>query len=221
MAKNKITEDFYNILVPTVIENTNRGERVYDIYSRLLKDRIIVIHSGIEAGLSGLIIAQLLYLEKEDKNKDIYMYINSPGGLVSEGLAIFDVMNHISCDVVTIGMGLCASMGAFLLAGGTKGKRYVLPNTKVMIHQPLGGAEGQATDILIQAEEIKKTKELIIDYMVQFTGQKKEKITQDIERDYWMNPHQALEYGIIDEILNPLKKNFWKSPYSKQNKLKK
>lgn len=221
MAKNKTTEDLYNILVPTVIENTNRGERVYDIYSRLLKDRIIVIHNSIEAGLSGLIIAQLLYLEKEDKNKDIYMYINSPGGLVSEGLAIFDVMNHISCDVVTIGMGLCASMGAFLLGGGTKGKRYVLPNTKVMIHQPLGGAEGQATDILIQAEQIKKTKELIIDYIVQFTGQEKNKISQDIERDFWMNAHEALEYGIIDEILTPVKKKHWKLTYNKQTRLKK
>lgn len=211
--------DFYNFLVPTVIENTNRGERAYDIYSRLLKDRIVVIHNEIEFGLAGLIIAQLLYLEKEDKNKDIYLYINSPGGSVSEGLAIFDVMNHISCDVVTIGMGLCASMGAFLLAGGTKGKRFVLPNTKVMIHQPWGGVEGQATDVLIKAEQIKKAKELIIDYMAQFTGQSKDRIQNDIERDFWLNAYEAVDYGIIDKVLDPTKKsNYWKSPYSKNKK---
>ncbi len=201
-------------LVPTVIENTNRGERAYDIYSRLLKDRIIVLHEPIEHGLAGLIIAQLLFLEKEDPKKDIYLYIDSPGGSVSEGMAIFDVMNSISCDVVTIGMGLCASMGAFLLAAGTKGKRYILPNARVMIHQPHnigGGIEGQTTDILISAETFRKTKEHMIKYLSQFTGQKQEKIRNDIERDYWLNSQEAVEYGLVDKVLEyNKKKNAWK-----------
>jgi ATP-dependent Clp protease protease subunit len=201
-------------LVPTVIENTNRGERAYDIYSRLLKDRIIVLHDPIEHGLAGLIIAQLLFLEKEDPKKDIYLYIDSPGGSVSEGMAIFDVMNSISCDVVTIGMGLCASMGAFLLAAGTKGKRYMLPNARAMIHQPHnigGGIEGQTTDILISAETFRKTKELIIKYLSQFTGQKQERIRNDIERDYWLSSKEAVEYGLVDQVLEYNKKtNAWK-----------
>lgn len=199
-------------LVPTVIESSNRGERAYDIYSRLLKDRIVILHDEIEFGLAGLIIAQLLFLEKEDPKKDVFLYIDSNGGSVSEGMAIFDVMNNISCDVVTIGMGMCASMGAFLLAGGTKGKRYVLPNTNIMIHQPLGGAEGQATDVAIRAEQILKVKELAIKYFAQFTGQKEDKIRKDIERDYWLTAKEAKEYGIVDKVLdNPKKENAWKT----------
>lgn len=201
-------------LVPTVIESTNRGERAYDIYSRLLKDRIIVLHEPLDHGVAGIIIAQLLFLEKEDPKKDIYLYINSPGGSISEGLAIFDVMNSISCDVVTIGMGLCASMGAFLLASGTKGKRYLLPNARVMIHQPHnfgGGIEGQTTDILISADYFRKTKEQTIKYLTQFTGQKEDRIRKDIERDYWLNSKEALEYGLVDKILTyEKKKNTWK-----------
>jgi ATP-dependent Clp protease, protease subunit len=200
-------------LVPTVIESTNKGERAYDIYSRLLKDRIIVIHDQIGFGFAGLIIAQLLFLEKEDPKKDIYMYVNSPGGSVSEGLAIFDVMNNIACDVVTIGMGMCASMGAFLLAGGTKGKRYVLPNTEVMIHQPLmqDGPGGQATDIEITAKQILKTKEQLIKYFVQFTGQPEKKIRSEMERDFWMNAEEAKKYGIVDKVVESSKKQTaWK-----------
>jgi ATP-dependent Clp protease protease subunit len=198
-------------LVPTVIESTNKGERAYDIYSRLLKDRIIVLHDEIGFGLAGLIIAQLLFLEKEDPKKDIYFYINSPGGSVSEGLAIFDVMNSISCDVVTIGMGMCASMGAFLLGGGTKGKRYLMPNAKVMIHQPSGGAEGVASDIQITAEQIIKTKKQSIKYLAQFTGQDEERIAKDVERDYWMNAEESLKYGIVDKVLDyGKKKSAWK-----------
>lgn len=198
-----------SILIPTVIENTNRGERAYDIYSRLLKERIILIHTPI-LDLAGVVIAMLLFLEKEDPEKEIYLYINSPGGSVSEGLAIFDVMNYVSCPIVTIGMGLCASMGAFLLAGGTKGKRYLLPNTRVMIHQPLGGVEGQATDIAIEAQEILRIKELLIDYLALFTEQERSKIAHDIERDYWMNSHEAVEYGLADQVIEePRKKGFW------------
>jgi ATP-dependent Clp protease protease subunit len=198
-------------LVPTVIESTNKGERAYDIYSRLLKDRIIVLHDEIGFGLAGLIIAQLLFLEKEDPKKDIYVYIDSPGGSVSEGLAIFDVMNSISCDVVTIGMGMCASMGAFLLGGGTKGKRYLMPNAKVMIHQPSGGAEGVASDIQITAEQIIKTKKQSIKYLAQFTGQDEERIAKDVERDYWMNAEESLKYGIVDKVLDyGKKKSAWK-----------
>lgn len=201
-------------LVPTVIETTNRGERAYDIYSRLLKDRIIVLHDALDFGEAGLIIAQLLFLEKEDPKKDIYMYIDSPGGSVSEGMAIFDVMNSISCDVVTIGMGMCASMGAFLLAAGTKGKRYVLPNARVMIHQPHnhgGGIEGQTTDILITAEYFRKSKDQSIKYFAQFTGQKEEKIRVDMERDYWLNSKEAQKYGLVDKVLlEAKKKNAWK-----------
>lgn len=202
-------------LVPTVIENTNRGERAYDIYSRLLKDRIIVLHEGIDFGLSGLIIAQLLFLEKEDPKKDIYMYINSPGGVTSDGMAIFDVMNNISCDVVTIGTGMCASMGAFLLAGGTKGKRFVLPNSEVMIHQPLisGMERSQTTDVLITAKNLEKTRDKMVKYLVQFTGQKENKVRNDIERDFWMSANEAFEYGLVDKVLgeSKKKKNAWKS----------
>lgn len=205
---------FRSTLVPTVIESTNRGERAYDIYSRLLKDRIIVLNEEIEFGLSGLIIAQLLFLEKEDPKKDIYMYINSPGGSIWDGMAIFDVMNSISCDVVTIGMGVCASMGSFLLAGGTKGKRYLLPDAQVMIHQPLiGGLDRtKATDLTITAKRLEREKEQLVKYLAQFTGQKESKIREDIEKDYWMNSKEALDYGLVDKILDKSKKsNAWKS----------
>lgn len=211
---SRVSSFIESTLVPTVIETTNRGERAYDIYSRLLKDRIIVLHDQIDFGLSGLVIAQLLFLEKEDPKKDIYMYINSPGGSVNEGLAIFDVMNSISCDVVTIGMGMCASMGAFLLAGGTKGKRYSMPNNEVMIHQPLmqSGPGGQATDIEITARQIIKSKEQLIKYIMQFTGQPEEVIRKDVERDYWMNAEEAKKYGLVDKIVETTSKkaSAWK-----------
>jgi ATP-dependent Clp protease, protease subunit len=216
MKRRNIPGYSESALVPTVIETTNRGERAYDIYSRLLKDRIIVLHDEIEFGISGLIIAQLLFLEKEDPKKDIYMYINSPGGSISDGLAIFDVMNSISCDVVTIGMGMCASMGAFLLSGGKKGKRYVLPNAEVMIHQPSipGLDRVQATDLIIRAELIKKTKIQTIKYFAQFTGKSEEKIQEDMERDFWMNGEEALKYGLIDKVLDSSKKEgAWKTVY--------
>lgn len=204
----KKSNQIFNTLVPTVIETTNKGERAYDIYSRLLKDRIIVLHEPIQHGLAGLIIAQLLFLEKEDPKKDIYMYVNSPGGSITEGMAIFDVMNSISCDVVTIGMGICASFGAFLLAGGTKGKRYAMPNAEVMIHQPLlsGGVEGQATDIEITAKQIIRSKEQLIKYMALFSGQDEEKVRRDVERDFWMNSQEAKEYGLVDHIIDTKKK---------------
>ena len=215
MQVNKnLIHPLQNALVPTVIESRNRGERAYDIFSRLLKDRIVVIHEEIGHGLAGLVIAQLLFLEKEDPKKDIYMYINSPGGSVTEGLAIFDIMNSISCDVVTIGMGMCASMGAFLLSGGTKGKRYLLPNTEVMIHQPAvhGGLSGQATEIDIYAKQILRSKEQSIKYLMQFTGQPEERIRKDVEREYFMNAKEALGYGLVDKILDESKKKeAWKS----------
>jgi ATP-dependent Clp protease protease subunit len=213
MKYNESKTSRLSTLVPTVIENTNKGERAYDIYSRLLKDRIIVLHDQIDFGLAGLIIAQLLFLEKEDPKKDIYMYINSPGGMITEGMAIFDVMNSISCDVVTIGMGMCASFGAFLLAGGTKGKRYSMPNAEIMIHQPLmsGGLGGQATDIEITAKQIMRSKEQSIKYFAQFTGKKEDKIRNDMERDFWMNAKEALDYGIVDHMVEATKKkSAWK-----------
>jgi len=205
---------FQSSLVPTVIESTNRGERAYDIYSRLLKDRIIVLNEEIEFGLSGLIIAQLLFLEKEDPKKDIFMYVNSPGGSIWDGMAIFDVMNNISCDVVTIGMGVCASMGAFLLSGGTKGKRYAMPDAQIMIHQPLiGGMDRtKSTDLSITAKRLEKEKEQLIKYLVQFTGQKESKVREDVERDFWMNAKEALNYGLVDKVLDKSKKKTaWKT----------
>ncbi len=187
-------------LTPVVIEQTNRGERSYDIYSRLLKDRIILVFSAIDDALSASIISQLLFLDSQGQD-DIYMYINSPGGSVSAGLAIYDVMNYIKPNVVTIGIGLCASMGAFLLSSGTKGKRYALENTKVMIHKPKGGAEGQTTDILIVAEEMSRIKKLINEILAKNTNQPLKKITSDTERDYYMTASDAISYGLIDEVL--------------------
>ncbi len=188
-------------LTPVVIEQTSRGERSYDIYSRLLEDRIILIFGEINDLTSASVIAQILFLSSVDNNKDIYIYINSPGGLVSAGLAIYDTMNYVKCDIYTIGMGICASMGAFLLSSGTKGKRAVLPNTKIMIHQPLGGAKGQATDIMIVAEEIIKTKKLLNKILAKNTGQFLNKIEKDVERDYYLDSTEAINYGLVDKVL--------------------
>lgn len=190
-----------NNLVPMVISNDGRGERSYDIYSRLLKDRIIMLTDEVNSVTSSLVVSQLLFLACEDPDKDIQLYINSPGGSVSDGLAIYDTMCHIKPNVSTICIGMCASMGAFLLGGGTKGKRYILPNAEVMIHQPLGGAKGQATDILISANHILRLKEKLTLKLADFTGQDLEKVKADCERDYWMTAEEALAYGIVDKIL--------------------
>ncbi|MCX7759886.1 MAG: ATP-dependent Clp endopeptidase proteolytic subunit ClpP [Hydrogenothermaceae bacterium] len=190
-----------NQLVPIVIEQTPRGERAYDIYSRLLKDRIILLGTPIDDHVANLIIAQLLFLEAEDPDKDIYMYINSPGGVVTAGLAIYDTMNYIKPDVVTICLGQAASMGAFLLSAGAKGKRYSLPNSRIMIHQPLGGFQGQATDIEIHAKEILRLKRMLNEYLAKHTGQPIEKIEADTERDYFMSAQEAVEYGLIDKVI--------------------
>ena len=195
------------ILVPTVIEKTNIGERAYDIYSRLLKDRIIFLGTPIDDTVANLIIAQLLFLESEDPDKDIYLYINSPGGSVYSGMAIYDTMNYIKCDVSTICVGLAASMGAFLLAAGTKGKRYTLPNSKMLIHQVHipGGIGGQATDIEIHAREILKVKEQMNRILASHTGQSIEKISKDTERDFYMNAEEAKKYGLVDEVISKRK----------------
>jgi ATP-dependent Clp protease protease subunit len=187
-------------LTPIVIEQNGRGERSYDIYSRLLIDRIIILFGEITDATSASIISQLLFLSSNDENKDIYIYINSPGGSVTAGLSIYDTMKYIKPKVVTIGMGLCASMGAFLLSSGDK--RYALENTKIMIHQPLGGAKGQATDILISAKHIEKTKNKMIDMLSTMTGNSRDKIAQDVERDYFMDSAEAKEYGIVDKVLD-------------------
>lgn len=188
-------------LTPMVIEQTSRGERSFDIYSRLLQDRIILIFGEIDDALASSVIAQMLFLESTDKDKDIYLYINSPGGMVTAGLAVYDVMNYIKPNVVTIGMGLCASMGAFLLSSGEQGKRFALENTKIMIHQPLGGAHGAATDVMIAAEEIIKTKEKLNQILAKNTHQPIKKIAKDVERDYYMNTQESLAYGLIDDVL--------------------
>lgn len=189
------------MLIPTVIDKTPNGERVYDIYSRLLKNRIIMIGEGIDNDTANSVVAQLLYLDSENSEKEIKIYINSPGGSVSAGFAIYDTMRHIKSPVSTICIGLAASMGAFLLAGGDKGKRFALPNSEIMIHQVLGGAEGQATDIKIQAEQIIKIKERLNKILSENTGQTIKKVTNDTERDYYMTAEEALEYGLIDEII--------------------
>lgn len=188
-------------LVPVVVEQTSRGERSYDIYSRLLKDRIIMLGDEINDQTASLVVAQLLFLEAEDPDKDIYIYINSPGGSVTSGFAIFDTMQYIKPDVSTICVGMAASMGAFLLAAGTKGKRFALPNSEIMIHQPLGGAKGQATDIQIQAEQILKIKKKLNSIISERTGQPLEKVEQDTERDKFMTAEEAKEYGLVDEIM--------------------
>jgi len=188
-------------LIPMVIEQDGRGERAFDIYSRLLKDRIIFLGTAIDDDVANLIIAQLLYLESEDPDKEIYFYLNSPGGYVSSGLAIYDTMQYIKPSVCTVCMGQAASMAALLLAAGQKGKRYALPHTRILIHQPLGGFQGQATDIDIQAREILRLKEELNIILSSLTGQELSKIMTDTERDYFMTPEQAKQYGIIDEII--------------------
>ena len=188
-------------LVPYVIESTSRGERSYDIYSRLLKERIIFLGEEVNETTASLVVAQLLFLESEDPGKDIQLYINSPGGIVTGGLAIYDTMQYIKCDVSTICIGLAASMGAFLLSGGTKGKRFALPNAEIMIHQPSGGAKGQATEIQIAAENILKTKKKLNEILAANTGQSYETICRDTERDNYMSAEEAMNYGLIDRVI--------------------
>ncbi|MDS3934670.1 ATP-dependent Clp endopeptidase proteolytic subunit ClpP [Staphylococcus epidermidis] len=192
-------------LIPTVIETTNRGERAYDIYSRLLKDRIIMLGSQIDDNVANSIVSQLLFLQAQDSEKDIYLYINSPGGSVTAGFAIYDTIQHIKPDVQTICIGMAASMGSFLLAAGAKGKRFALPNAEVMIHQPLGGAQGQATEIEIAANHILKTREKLNRILSERTGQSIEKIQQDTDRDNFLTAAEAKEYGLIDEVMKPEK----------------
>ena len=190
-----------NSLVPMVVEQTNRGERSYDIFSRLLNDRIIFLSEEVNDVTASLVVAQMLYLEAQDPDKDISFYINSPGGSVTAGMAIYDTMNFIKCDVSTVCIGMAASMGAFLLSAGTKGKRIALPNSEIMIHQPLGGAKGQATDIKIQAELILRTRDRLNQILAKNTGKSVEQIALDTERDNYMTAAQALEYGLIDKVL--------------------
>ena len=193
-------------LIPMVIEQTTRGERSYDIYSRLLKDRIVFLGGEIDDDTANLVVAQLLFLEMEDPDSDISLYINSPGGSVTAGMAIYDTMQYIKPQVRTVCVGMAASMGAFLLMAGEKGKRLALPNAEVMIHQPLGGAQGQATDVAIRAEWLMKTKKKMISMMAEMTGQPLKKIQADVERDYFMSAEEALDYHIIDEIYQPREK---------------
>ncbi len=190
------------MVIPMVVDQTNTGTMSYDIYSRLLEDRIIFLTGEINDQVANIVVAQLIFLEGKDPNKDIYLYINSPGGSVSAGLAIFDTINYIKCDVSTICIGLAASMGAFLLASGANGKRFALPNSEIMIHQPLGGARGQASDIEIQAKQIQKIKAKINRILSERTGQKLEKVERDTDRDFYMGAKEAVEYGIIDKVFD-------------------
>jgi len=192
---------FENNLVPMVVEQSSRGERAFDIFSRLLKDRIIFIVGGIDDYVANLVVAQLLFLESEDPKKDIYLYINSPGGVITSGLSILDTMNYLKCDVSTVCFGQAASMGAVLLAAGKKEKRFVLPNSRVMIHQPLGGARGQETDIQIQAKEIKTLRERLNGILANCSGQSIKKIEKDTERDFFMDAQAAIKYGLVDKVL--------------------
>ena len=192
-------------VVPMVIEQTGRGERAYDIFSRLLKERIIFIGTPMDDDVSNLIIAQMLFLASEDSDKDINIYINSPGGVVTAGLAIYDTMQYLKCPITTICIGQAASMGAMLLAAGSKGKRYALPNARIMIHQPLGGAQGQATDIEIQTKEIMRVKKLLNEILAKHTGQPLAKIEKDTDRDFYMSAQEAVEYGIVDEVIDSKK----------------
>jgi len=187
--------------IPYVVEQTGRGERSYDIYSRLLKDRIIMLSGEVNDQVASSIVAQLLFLEAQDPDKDIYFYINSPGGVITSGLSMFDTMNYIKPDIVTICIGQAASMGAFLLASGTKGKRYALPHARIMIHQPSGGAQGQSTDIQIQAQEIQRLKDTLNEILAEKTGKKPKQIEKDTERDNFMSSKEAVEYGLIDKVL--------------------
>ena len=196
-----------SILIPNVVERTSNGERGYDLYSRLLKDRIIFLTDEITDQVANIVVAQLLFLEMDNPDADISLYINSPGGSITAGMAIYDTMNYIKCDVRTVCVGMAASMGAFLLMAGEKGKRLALPNSEVMIHQPLGGASGQATDVEIRAKWLLRTKEKMTRLMSEMTGQDQEKLRADCERDYFMTAEEALTYGIIDQIYYPRKKN--------------
>ncbi len=190
-------------LIPYVVEQTNRGERSYDIFSRLLKDRIVFLGGEIDDDTANLVVAQMLFLEMEDPDQDIMLYINSPGGSISAGMAIYDTMHYVKCEVSTVCVGMAASMGAFLLAAGAKGKRKALPNAEIMIHQPLGGARGQATDIAIQAEQIMRIKRKMNELLSKHTGQTIKTIENDVERDHYMTADEALKYGLIDEIIAP------------------
>jgi ATP-dependent Clp protease protease subunit len=190
-----------SFIIPTVIEQTHRGERGWDIFSRLLKDRIVFLGTPVDDQIANIVVAQMLFLESEDPDKDIMLYINSPGGLVTAGMMIYDTMQYVRCDVATICMGQAASMGAWLLAAGTKGKRYSLPNARIMLHQPLGGFQGQATDIDIHAKEILKTRDRMNELLSKHTGHPLDKIKHDTERDFFMSAGEAKEYGVIDEIL--------------------
>jgi ATP-dependent Clp protease, protease subunit len=190
-----------NFIIPTVIEQTHRGERGWDIFSRLLKDRIVFLGTPVTDDIANIIIAQLLFLESEDPDKDIMLYVNSPGGHVTAGLAIYDTMQYVRCDVATICMGQAASMGAFLLAAGAKGKRYSLPHARILIHQPLGGFQGQATDIDIHAKEILRTRDKLNELLARHTGQPLDRIRNDTERDYFMGPMESKEYGLIDDVI--------------------
>ena len=196
-----------SILIPNVVERTSNGERGYDLYSRLLKDRIIFLTDEITDQVANIVVAQLLFLEMDNPDADISLYINRPGGSITAGMAIYDTMNYIKCDVRTVCVGMAASMGAFLLMAGEKGKRLALPNSEVMIHQPLGGASGQATDVEIRAKWLLRTKEKMTRLMSEMTGQDQEKLRADCERDYFMTAEEALNYGIIDQIYYPRKKN--------------
>jgi ATP-dependent Clp protease protease subunit len=195
-----------SILIPTVIEKSSQGERAYDIYSRLLKDRVIFLGTQIDSHVANLIIAQILFLDNENSNKDIILYVNSPGGHVSAGLAIYDTMQYVKADVSTICIGMAASMGAVILAGGKKGKRFILPNSEVLIHQPLGGMEGQASDIRIHADHMMATKDRLTKILASHTGQSYKTIEKDTDRDNIMNAEDAVKYGLVDKIINPLKK---------------
>ncbi|MBR2783316.1 MAG: ATP-dependent Clp endopeptidase proteolytic subunit ClpP [Firmicutes bacterium] len=194
-----------SILIPTVIEQTTHGERAYDIYSRLLKDRVVFLGSQIDDHVANLVIAQLLFLEAEDPDKDVSLYINSPGGVITSGMAIYDTMQYIRCDVSTICVGMAASMGAFLLAAGAKGKRFALPNSEIMIHQPIGGMQGQATDIEIHARHILRMKDQLTDILAERTGQPRERVAADTERDNFMTAAEAKAYGLIDDVVDTRK----------------
>lgn len=193
--------DLQSNLIPMVIETTNRGERAYDIYSRLLKDRIIILGTPINDAVASNVIAQMLFLESEDPEKDINLYINSPGGVVSSGLAIYDTMQYVKCDVATICIGMAASMGAILLTAGAKGKRSVLPNSRVMIHQPMGGTQGQASDIEIEAREIIRTRTTLNEIIAKHSGHTAEEIARDSDRNYWLDAQESLKYGLVDRLL--------------------
>ena len=202
MAADEQDTPTRNFIIPTVIEQTHRGERGWDIFSRLLKDRIVFLGQAVDDIIANIVIAQLLFLESEDPDKDIMLYINSPGGMVTSGLAIYDTMQHVRPEIATVCMGQAASMGAFLLAAGAKGKRYALPHSRILIHQPLGGFSGQATDIDIHAREILKTRDTLNSILATHTGQPLERIKSDTERDYFMSSEQAKEYGLIDQIMH-------------------